>query len=314
VLVLTAMGFLMAAIPVAAVMTPKQREQFQCVGCHTGNAKFFTDPITGEKKETLMHIARKEAADHADVACQKCHVKGFDTFPHLGKKTLGCMDCHPRKGRGAQEDKPYHFRRIAREFRSTVHFTEHRKKFGCSDCHHSHYFEATSDLGPPRAILEIHNDWCLYCHSSDPKQPPDTIEGWPGLADPAKPSLIAEHASIPHAALHLRTTRCVDCHSGTQHVVSHTLPLGDQAPGCESCHTRDSVQARLYRYVKRVQQTGFTNPAMLKDSYVMGATRYAPLDVITYILVGGTLLAIAVHGLARVVYRRRHDAGERGGK
>ncbi len=133
------------------------------------------------------------------------------------------------------------------------------------------------------------------------------------LIDRAEPNLVAEHASIPKTALHLRTTRCYDCHSGIEHVVSHTLPLGDDAPGCESCHTRDSVQARLYRYVEKVRQTaGFTNPAMLEDSYVMGATRYVPLDVLTYVLVGGTLFAIVVHALVRVVQRnRRPDPNER---
>ncbi len=73
------------------------------------------------------------------------------------------------------------------------------------------------------------------------------------------------------------------------------------------------MQARLYRYVEKVRQTaGFTNPAMLEDSYVMGATRYVPLDVLTYVLVGGTLFAIVVHALVRVVQRnRRPDPNER---
>jgi Na+-translocating ferredoxin:NAD+ oxidoreductase RNF subunit RnfB len=312
VLALTGLGFLTAAIPSEAVMSLADRLRFQCIGCHTGNAKIFTDPITGKKKETLMNIERKLAGDHADLDCHKCHVEGFNTFPHLGKKILGCMECHPREGRGAKEDAPYHFRRIEKEFKSTVHLTEHHKKFGCSDCHHPHYFEVAAHLGPPRAILENHNQMCLNCHAADPPSPPDVLQR--GLNDPAKPSLVAEHASIPHAALHLRKARCLDCHSGTQHVVSHTLPLGDKAPGCVSCHTLDSVQARLYRYVKKVQQTGFTHPAMLKDGYVMGATRYAPLDAITYVLIGGTLFAVVAHGLVRIVQRRRRHAGERGRK
>jgi hypothetical protein len=250
-----------------------------------------------------MDITRKRSADHASIACQKCHVEGFDTFPHFGKKILGCMDCHPREGKGAHEDEPYHFGRIKREFKRTVHFTEHRKKFGCVECHHPHYFEATAHLGPPRAILAHHNDMCLNCHAADPEGQLDTIGN--RLIDAAKPNLVAVHASIPHTTLHLRNTRCYDCHSGIEHVVSHTLPLGDETPGCESCHTSDSVHARLYRYVKKAGRTaGFTHPAMIRDSYVMGATRHTPLDAVTYILVGGVLLLVVAHGLMRFVRRK----------
>lgn len=308
VLALTALELLMAAFPVAAVMSLEDRLRFQCVGCHTGNAKSYTDPLTGEKKDTLIDINGKQAADHADVACKECHVEGFDTFPHFGKKILGCMDCHPREKAGAKEDKPYHFRRIEKEFERTVHFTEHPKKFGCVECHHPHYFEATAHLGPPRAILENHNEICLNCHAAEPRGQIDTIGD--RLIDPAEPNLLAEHASIPHTALHLRNTRCYDCHSGTEHVVSHALPLGDEAPGCESCHTRDSVHARLYRYVKKAERTaGFTHPAMMRDSYVMGATRYTPLDVVTYLLVGGALLLVVAHGATRFA-RRKPKAGD----
>jgi hypothetical protein len=306
---LTALAFLTGALPATAVMTLEDRERFQCVGCHTGNAKTFIDPITGERKETLIDIAGKRAADHADVACRECHVKGFDTFPHFEKKILGCMDCHPREGGGAQEDEPYDFQRIEREFKSTVHFTRHRKKFVCGQCHHPHYFEATAYLGPPQTILETHNEWCLNCHTANPKHPPDTIAG--GIADPAEPSLVAEHGWIPHTALHLRKTRCIDCHSGTEHVVSHTLPLGEKAGGCISCHSLDSAHARLYRYVDEVgQAVGFTHPAMMRDSYVMGATRHLPLEILTYCLLGGTLLAVVGHAAMRTVRRLSSNGGD----
>jgi hypothetical protein len=307
--VLVALGSLAAAFPVAAVMSLEDRVAFQCVGCHTGNAKSFTDPLTGKKKNTLMDIVRKQAADHADVACQKCHVKGFSTFPHFATKILRCKDCHPREGVGAQEDRPYDFGRIEQEFENTVHFTEHRKKFGCLECHHPHYFEATARLGAPEAILEHHNDMCLNCHAANATGQVDTIGA--RLTDPAEPNLVAEHASIPHAARHLRTTRCYDCHSGTNHVVSHALPIGENTPSCESCHSVDSVHARLYRYVDKPRQTaGFTHSAMLRDNYVMGATRYKPLDALTYVLAGGALLVIVAHGVMRFVRRKPPKTGD----
>jgi hypothetical protein len=302
-LVLCVLGLQAAATcPALAAMTVEERQRFRCFGCHTGNAKPFVHPRTGERKEILIDIAAQRAADHGNVACQECHVKGFTFFPHFSKTTLGCMDCHPREGAGAKADEPYDFPRIEREFESTVHFTEHPQSFDCAHCHHPHYFEATSDLGPPQAILEVHNASCRTCHVENPEQPPDTIAG--GLADPAEPDLVAEHAMIPHPALHLRKARCVDCHSGTWHTVSHTLPARGEAGGCVWCHALDSVQARLYRYVGEVREaSGFTNPAMVRHTYVMGATRYLPLDVLAGLVVGGALLAVLAHAAMRVLRR-----------
>ena len=289
-------------------MSPEDRKRFQCVGCHTGNAKIFTDPISREQKETLIDIVAQRAADHGNLACQECHVEGFDSFPHFEKRILGCMECHPRRGADAQEDEPYDFPRIEREFESTVHFTKHREKFSCAHCHHPHYFKATARLGPPQAILDVHNEWCLNCHTENPRQPPDTIET--GLGDPAEPDLVAEHASIPHTAIHLRKTRCVDCHSGSDHTVSHTLPALAESGKCVWCHSLDSVHGRLYRYVEEVREPlGFTNPAMIRDSYVMGATRYVPLDVLAYLVVGGSLLAVLAHAAMRVIRRSPPERG-----
>lgn len=302
-LALCLLGFQAAAtFPALAAMTPEERRRFQCFGCHTGSAKIFIDPRTGEQKETLIDIVAQRAADHGNMACQECHVEGFDIFPHFGKKILGCMECHPRKGADAQKDEPYDFPRIDREFKSTVHFTKFPEKFDCADCHHPHYFEATADLGPPGAILATHNEWCLYCHTENPEQPPDTITT--GLEDPAAPDLVAEHAMIPHAAVHLEKSRCVDCHSGPEHTVSHTLPGLDGSGSCVWCHSLDSVHARLYRYVDEGREPwDFTHPAMMRDSYVMAATRYLPLDLLAYLVVGGSLLAVVAHAAMRVIRR-----------
>jgi thiosulfate reductase cytochrome b subunit len=58
------------------------------------------------------------------------------------------------------------------------------------------------------------------------------------------------------------------------------------------------------RYVGEVREaSGFTNPAMMRDSYVMGATRYVPLDLFAYVVAGGSLLAVAAHAAMRVIRR-----------
>jgi hypothetical protein len=296
-------------------MSVEQRQSLQCFGCHAGGARIYIHPRTGERKQISIDIRAQRAADHGKLACQECHVKGFDIFPHFGKKILGCMECHPRKGAAAREDEPYDFPRIEKEFESTVHFTNHRETFGCAHCHHPHYFKTTVELGPSQAIRDTHNEWCLTCHAENPEQPPDTIAR--GLADPAEPDLLAEHAVIPHPAIHLRKSRCVDCHSGTEHAVSHTLPAKGEAGSCESCHSLESVHARLYRYAGEVREaSGFTNPAMMRDSYVMGATRYVPLDVFAYVVAGGSLLAVVAHAAMRVIRRSPtvRDRRERTGR
>jgi hypothetical protein len=296
--------------PALAAMSAEERRRFQCFGCHVANARVYIHPRTGERKEISIDIAALRAADHGGLACQECHVKGFNFFPHFGKKILGCMDCHPREAADAKKDEPYDFPRIEREFESTLHFTNHPQKFGCAQCHHPHYFKATAGLGPPQAILDAHNEWCLTCHADEPEQAPDTIAD--GLADPAEPDLVAAHAMIPHPATHLRRSRCVDCHSGTEHAVSHTLPARGEAGSCVGCHALESAQARLYRYVGEVRAaSGFTNPAIMRDSYVMGATRYMPLDVLAYVVVGGSLLAVLAHAAMRLMRRLSTARGER---
>jgi hypothetical protein len=302
-LTLCLLGFQAApTCPALAAMSVEQRQRLQCFGCHAGGARIYIHPRTGERKEISIDTAAQRAAAHGKLACQECHVKGFDIFPHFGKTILGCMECHPRKGAAARADEPYDFPRIEKEFESTVHFTNHRDRFGCAQCHHPHYFKATAELGPPQAIRDVHNKWCLTCHAENPEQPPDTIVS--GLADPAEPDLLAEHAMIPHPAIHLRQSRCVDCHSGTGHTVSHTLPARGEAGVCGWCHSLESVHARLYRYVGEVREAlGFTNPAMMRDSYVMGATRYVPLDVFAYVVAGGSLLAVVAHAAMRLIRR-----------
>jgi hypothetical protein len=42
---------------------------------------------------------------------------------------------------------------------------------------------------------------------------------------------------------------------------------------------------------------------MVRHTYVMGATRYLPLDVLAGLVVGGALLAVLAHAAMRVLRR-----------
>lgn len=303
--VLVALGLLAMTVTAEAVIT--DREKVRCVGCHGGTSRAVVDPKTGKTRDVYLDMVRYRASDHGKMDCVECHVRGFTSFPHSGKKILSCMDCHPREDAGAHERQSYPFREIEREFKQTVHFTEHEEEFTCGECHNPHSFQVIAHLETPRLAVETHNAACLRCHAADATGP---------LADPAKPNLVAVHAWLPQPKVHLHSTRCIDCHRDTARPVSHLLRVGNDAErGCASCHTQESVLVTgLYRHIteEAPPQAGFTNTVILREAYVMGATRHALLDKLSYLLVGGALLFVAVHAGLRIVRRKRRRTGEEG--
>lgn len=327
----------------AAKARQSHAARLQCMACHVGPERFAVDRETGEMMSITISMTKFHEGDHAKTHCLDCHKEGFDLFPHVRMKTYTCMDCHPRKAaedpEGAEEDKPYDFERMKKEFEKTVHFTEYqheeekccgtahdktaeqqaaikphpieafkkrggeipKQRFTCEHCHDPHYFKATEHTKLPNLILENDNGPCLLCHKDD---------AIVALKDPAEPNLIEAHAYLPHAELHLKGTRCIDCHTTVFTTVAHDLPEGKAADqGCNSCHSASSILTdRLYRYVNDPERTmGFRNAKILPDNYTMGAHRNVWTDWATYILVGLTLLAILVHGGLRLFYiwRRR---------
>lgn len=307
----------------------KERElhlkRLQCLACHAGANRWLTDPKTGQTRSITIKIGSFRKADHGKLECLECHEKGFEQYPHVNMETNVCMDCHPRKKMGAEDDKPYEFKRIADEFHKTVHFTEYKNKkakccglapkdhvvianegdkkdnqlFTCEHCHDPHYFVATKKIKQPKLILNNDNGPCLKCHE-------DNATGM--LADPAKPTLAAAHEYLPHVDLHLKSTRCIDCHTSVKKLVMHDLPKGKGADqGCNSCHSIDTVlAARLYRYVANTNALGFENARLLQDNYIMGANRNRWADLTAYILTSLVMLIILVHLGLRSFFKRRN--------
>lgn len=321
----------LAVTPRYCVAAPPQTEQafVPCKGCHLGYEEDFIDPETGIAIQPLVNPKRRRVSIHARVACQACHTSGYNTFPHQNIEIKGCMDCHPRSDpAGAKADADYGFQKIRTEFENSIHFTDtkdrFRKKtdpvygirfhitqtdngFQCSLCHHPHYMKTTAQLAAPMAILDVHNKWCSSCHATEPSRPLNIMLGvdWTEIADPAKPSLVAEHAALPFAARHLRKARCIDCHSDVEQGNSHTLLTGNNTTACESCHARVSSLSRLYHHARNDSTLKVTNAAILKNSYVMGATRFIWLDATFYLAMGGVLFAIIAHVLWRFVTHMR---------
>ena len=313
----------------AQPMHAQERElhlkRLQCLACHAGPNRIVTDPETGKTRSVTIKIGSFRKADHGKMECLECHEKGFDQYPHVGMETNVCMDCHPRKDKGAEDDKPYEFKRMQDEFHKTVHFKEYKNKkakccglapkdhviiakvgdkkdnqlFTCEHCHDPHYFMATKKIKQPELILENDNGPCLRCH--EPK-----ATGM--LADPVKSTLAAAHEYLPHVDLHLKSTRCIDCHTSVTKAVMHDLPEGKKADqGCNTCHSVDTVLTkRLYRYVENVSNNlGFENARSLQDSYVMGAHRNRWTDLAAYVLTGLLILIITVHVAMRFRFKNR---------
>jgi hypothetical protein len=314
--------------------------KLQCIACHVGLERFAINRETGDKRSINILLNDFRAGDHGKIHCLECHKEGFEVFPHNRVKTYTCMDCHPRKdAKGAKEDKSYDFDRMRKEFEETVHFTEYqhekekccgtgddipvaeravkphpleawakrgggeerKERFTCEHCHEPHYFKSTARTKLPHLILENDNGPCVLCHKDDATGP---------LSDPAKPSMLEAHAYLPHAELHLKGTRCIDCHTTVFTTVAHDLPEGKGADqGCNSCHSINTILAdRLYRYIKDPRRTlGFSNAKILPDNYTMGAHRNFWTDWATYVLIGLCTLAIVIHGGLRLYYgwRRR---------
>jgi hypothetical protein len=182
-----------------------------------------------------------------------------------GPPTAGGQGCARGRALSFPENRPR-----VQEHRA---FTQHRKKFGCVECHHTCYFEATAHLGRSlRTTTRLSQLSRRRPHRSGGHH---RIAAYrPGRTKPrGRARLDSAHDVTPSY------NGCYDCHSGTEDVVSHTLPLTDETPGCKPRHTRDSGHARLYRYGQKVRRTvRFTHPVMVRDSYLMGATRYIPLD------------------------------------
>lgn len=330
--VVISLKFCGLALP-AAAETGDAVQRLRCLACHAGANRLTAPSKAAPTRGGTISIPDFRDADHGNIHCLDCHSKGFAIFPHTQKKTETCMDCHPRTEKGAEDDKPYGFERMQEEYEGTVHFTEFRhakekccgtatgkpvhappakssraddphrraaeQRFTCEHCHEPHYFKATSRIKEPALIRENDNRPCLDCHADGATGP---------LSAPAEPSLLQAHSYLPHAALHLAGTRCIDCHTSVTSAVAHDLPLGKKADqGCNTCHSLDSVLLkRLYRYVDVTERRlGFHNARILQDGYVMGANRHRWTDLAAYGLTSVGLALVLAHGAWRVLGRRQ---------
>ena len=298
--------------PSPAAAAPPPDEAGWCLRCHGMATLSDRDPTTGEIIDLSVDREAFVHSNHGELACQDCHDDtGFQAFPHseAARRTrLHCLDCHDPK------DDPkfarYRFPEIEAEFKRSVHFREHPQAFDCFTCHDPHAFEIADKARFTAEVIAQDNGMCLQCHTA-----PQRLSV---LAPERRfPDLDAIHSWLPKPDLHWRAVRCVECHTPATASgrMSHTVLGKDKAErNCVVCHTTDSLLlTKLYRHRKteEVETAGFVNAVMLNDAYIIGATRNAVLDWLTYLLVGGTALGVAGHAAARVYFagKRRQGGG-----
>lgn len=279
----------------------------ECLQCHVGDSLqaegggLFAIPKAAAPLRVSPTFA---ASNHGGMACRTCHTGGYAAYPHSvagGRKaeTLPCDECH------AQEAF-----RVETQVARSVHSKNLKDKFTCSTCHDPHVAASARRLGSVEKLVAQDNGMCLGCHNSDKRF---AEFGGKLLPDKKRPDIDAIHAWLPNTRRHWEAARCVDCHTPpSTHrslALSHEILGKDKAQrNCAACHTQNSaLRARLYRHVAEIEtrELGFVNAAILRNSYVIGATRNAYLDALGYLLVGGTLAAVVIHGLLRIVIARR---------
>lgn len=306
VLLLASTPFVRAAEPPP---TPEMREKIrlandQCLGCHS-EAGLKKPPKTGldlaKLKDLLVAPTAYEVSDHGEMACTKCHKKGYVDHPHADDATeslADCQECHAKKSM-----------RIERQFDKSVHAENLADKLTCARCHDAHVMKVAAKLGDPRKIVAQDNKVCVDCHDSDAE--------YAKLAPEKKkrPRLDAAHDWLPNLQLHWQAVRCVECHTPPdEKFLSHEILDKKKAEKkCVSCHsTNTALKDRLYRHVAAEEQNqyGFLNSVVLRNSYVIGATRHPTLDLVLIGLVAAVLLGVVLHGLIRLLLslrRKRHD-------
>jgi hypothetical protein len=102
--------------------------------------------------------------------------------------------------------------------------------------------------------------------------------------------------------------RCVECHTPVSNVkslaLSHeVLDRGGAVHDCVACHSRETaLRTRLYRHLVEAEQeqAGFLNSVILRNAYVIGATRNTYLDLAGAGLIVGVIGAVTGHGVLRL--------------
>ena len=85
------------------------------------------------------------------------------------------------------------------------------------------------------------------------------------------------------------------------------LPKSEAVKRCTECHSQNSMlMATLYKFKSREQrESGFFNGIIINESYVIGANRNEYLNILSFIILAGTLFGIAIHLFFRLTSSKK---------
>ncbi|MCK5702064.1 MAG: cytochrome c3 family protein, partial [Cyclobacteriaceae bacterium] len=249
----------------------------QCLDCHgQGYYYYYNDWIEREVKDRMnpyfvIDSAMFYASNHWNFSCTDCHSTDFTTFPHAGElrmePSFECLDCHE----GDEQYAKYNFEEINDEFHESVHSSKHSEDFTCWMCHNPHEYKINARTNENmQEFIEYDNEICLSCHAD--------ISKYQLITNMDNPNILEKHDWLPNQSLHFKHVRCIECHAKTNNelLVSHNIQPKEKAVKlCVECHSKNSMLLNsLYQlqFTDERSLAGFSNAAMLEDSYIIGAT------------------------------------------
>lgn len=278
----------------AARADDQSAENQRCLRCHAMATLAYRDRETGAVRDLSLSPVHLARSVHGEMDCTECHRKSFRRFPHpdqLKPNELSCVGCHEDDPR----EDPYPFTVIDAEYQQSVHARSQAPAaadFSCHSCHDPHRFRAAQVGDGIEQIVQTHNQVCLSCHQT--------------LRDPRSPA----HTWLPNRTAHFGAARCIDCHTPTGVLPSHTiLAAADSARDCVGCHSADArLRQRLYdfRSAEELERSGWLSKAIYNEAYVVGLSRNPTIDRLALAGLGVMVLLLIGHAAGRyLVWRDR---------
>ncbi len=281
-----------------------------CLECHANQTfKFYnewmeTTSIRMMNPFYIIDSISYLSGVHGSFNCFDCHSPDYETYPHNAELKLEplntCIDCHG----GDETYADFKFDMIEEEFSKSIHYKISGESFTCSKCHNPHYYKTTARMSASiNEIVSYNNTMCLSCHNNDLKY--QTVSGT------QLPQLGVVHDWLPNQELHFQKVRCIECHTQVvdSFMVSHNiLPKEEALNDCNGCHSANSLlKASLYKYqnIQARSEEGKLGALISNEAYIIGANQNPFLKLISWIIFGITLFAIALHWIFRTIKRKK---------
>ncbi|HSG68595.1 MAG TPA: cytochrome c3 family protein [Bacteroidales bacterium] len=280
-----------------------------CLKCH-GHIYFYyvNENLGREIKERMnpyffIDSADFYASNHWNFMCTDCHSYDYSTFPHPNElrmePSFQCLDCHG----GDDTFARFNFEGIDEEFHKSVHSSKHSEDFTCWMCHNPHSYKINARTNENmQEFITYDNEICLSCHSN--------ISKYQLLTTLDNPNILTTHNWLPNQGLHFKNVRCIECHAEINNdiLVAHNVQPKEKAVKlCVECHSKNSrLLTSLYKlqFTDERSAAGFSNAAMLEESYIIGANRNVYLNSLSILMFGLAILFVLAHASLRLIIKR----------